>query len=244
MLTDCAVECPRSINAPPPPHFPIIPRTSDRTTGPVGGVGKRGEGPCVEPTVPCRSGGRWPGQSGVGVRAERRWDGRRLPLRFSAEGEAPRPSGGPVPHTGGRGVVGDALEGKGPRRPPQKRLDRRLEEVDTAVGGGWCRLPMPLKLALGTRATVAGHRLGALEGGGGYLLPLPMHPWGWGGGVPDPVPLCLAPAPPPYQTPVGAPAPPAIPFQWAPKARRKRYSPEQQAYRHGRCRTELLATAH
>ena len=46
-----------------------------------------------------------------------------------------------------------------------KRLGRRLEEVAKAVGGGYCRLQMPLKLALGARGTVAGHRLGALEGG-------------------------------------------------------------------------------
>jgi len=32
-----------------------------------------------------------------------------------------------------------------------------------------CRLQMPLKLALGVRETVTGHRLGALEGG--YLPP-------------------------------------------------------------------------
>ena len=44
--------------------------------------------------------------------------------------------------------------------------------------GGYCRLKMPLKLALGVRETVAGHRLGALEGGGSP--PLPMHPWGGG----------------------------------------------------------------
>ena len=39
---------------------------------------------------------------------------------------------------------------------------------------------MPLKLALGVRETVAGHRLGALEGGGGRVHspppPLPTHP--------------------------------------------------------------------
>ena len=61
----------------------------------------------------------------------------------------------------------DAVEGKGPRRRPQKRLDRRLEEVAKAVGGGYCRLQMPLRLALGVRGTVAGRRLGALERGGG-----------------------------------------------------------------------------
>ena len=43
----------------------------------------------------------------------------------------------------------DALEGKGPQRRPQ--LDRRLEEVAKAVGGGYCPLEMPLSwyLALG-----------------------------------------------------------------------------------------------
>ena len=60
----------------------------------------------------------------------------------------------------------DALEGKGPQRQPQKRSDRRLEEVAKAVGGGYCRLQMPLKLALGVRGAVAGCGLGALEGGG------------------------------------------------------------------------------
>ena len=34
----------------------------------------------------------------------------------------------------------DALEGNGPQRPPQMRLDRRLEKVAKAVGGGYCRL--------------------------------------------------------------------------------------------------------
>ena len=65
----------------------------------------------------------------------------------------------------------DALQGKGPRMRPQRRLGRRLEEVAKAVGGGYCRLQMPLKLALGMRETVAGHRLGALEGGGGCVPP-------------------------------------------------------------------------
>ena len=30
-----------------------------------------------------------------------------------------------------------------PHRRPQQRLDRRLEEVAKAVGGGYCRLQMP-----------------------------------------------------------------------------------------------------
>ena len=57
-------------------------------------------------------------------------------------------------------------------------MDRRLEEVAKAVGGGYCRLQMPLKLALAARGTVARHRVGALErgGGGGGFPPLPMHP--------------------------------------------------------------------
>ena len=41
----------------------------------------------------------------------------------------------------------DALEGKG----PQRQLERRLEEVAEAVGGGYCRLQMPLRLALDMR---------------------------------------------------------------------------------------------
>ena len=78
------------------------------------------------------------------------------------------------------GAVGrDALERKG----PQKRLGRRLEEVAKAVGGGYCRLQMPFKLALAVRETVPGRWQGALEGGrGGVTLPpppLPVHPWWW-----------------------------------------------------------------
>ena len=38
----------------------------------------------------------------------------------------------------------DALEGKGPQRRPQKRLDRRLEEVAKSVGGGYCQLQVLL----------------------------------------------------------------------------------------------------
>ena len=41
-----------------------------------------------------------------------------------------------------------------------------MEEGAKAVGGGYCRLQMPLKLALGIRETVAGHKPGALGGGG------------------------------------------------------------------------------
>ena len=52
----------------------------------------------------------------------------------------------------GAGGGGDASEGKGPQRRPQQRLGRRLEEVAEAVGGGYCRLRMPLRLALAARA--------------------------------------------------------------------------------------------
>ena len=85
----------------------------------------------------------------------------------------------------------DASEGNGPPRRPQKRFGRRVEEVAKAVGGGYCRLQMPLKLALAVRGAVAGHGLGSLEGGGlpvkqpemdfmshrGLPPALPMHPW-------------------------------------------------------------------
>ena len=67
--------------------------------------------------------------------------------------------------------LGDASEGEGPQRRPQGRLGMRLEEVAKAVGGGYCRLQMPLRLALGVRGTVAGHRLGPLEKGGGGTPP-------------------------------------------------------------------------
>ena len=56
---------------------------------------------------------------------------------------------------GGRG---DALEGEGPQRRLGRRLGRRLAEVAEAVGGGYCRLQVPLRLALGVRGTVAGRR--------------------------------------------------------------------------------------
>ena len=97
-------------------------------------------------------------------------------------------------------------ERKGPQRRTQKRLGRRLEEVAQAVGGGYYRLQMPLRLALSVRGTVAGHTLGALEGCAGSAAvrhPLPrggMAAWarppdpplpretlkGEGGGTPCP----------------------------------------------------------
>ena len=50
----------------------------------------------------------------------------------------------------------DASEGKAPQGRPKERLNQRLEEVAKAVGGGYCRLQMPLRLALSVRGTVAG----------------------------------------------------------------------------------------
>ena len=92
-----------------------------------------------------------------------------------------------VNRPGGR----DALEAKGPQRRLQRRLGRRLEEVAKAVGDGYCRLQMPLKLALGIRGTVAGHRLDVLDGGAGCLPPFQCIPvrgsrttlFCWGGGA-------------------------------------------------------------
>ena len=85
----------------------------------------------------------------------------------------------------------DAVEGKGPQRRPQKRLDKRLEEVAEAVGGGYCWLQMPWKLALDVRETVARHRLGALEGGGGAATPICNASLRLTyGALPPPVPCC------------------------------------------------------
>ena len=73
-----------------------------------------------------------------------------------------------------------ALEAKGPQRRPQRRFDRRLEEVAKAVGGGYCRLQMPLSPAHAAREAVVEHRLHLLEGGGGTPslsnAPLPPPP--------------------------------------------------------------------
>ena len=82
----------------------------------------------------------------------------------------------------GGGGGGLHWKGQGPRRRPQRRLGRRLEAVAKAVGGVYCRLQTPLKLALGVRGTVAGHRLGALEGGGGGAGPPPPSSASLGGG--------------------------------------------------------------
>ena len=79
-------------------------------------------------------------------------------------GAAPRGRGRPSSVPPCAAPPGGCIGRAGPRRGPRRRLGRRLEEVAKAVGGGYCRLQMPLRLALGVRGTVAGHRLGALEG--------------------------------------------------------------------------------
>ena len=63
-------------------------------------------------------------------------------------------------------------------RRPQKRLDRRLEEVTKAIGGGYCRLQMPFFLSwhLPSGRQGLGVGWGHWRGGGGPP-PLPMHPW-------------------------------------------------------------------
>ena len=93
-----------------------------------------------------------------------------LSVKIGAEEGTPQPHPAPAlgPATTLGGAPGVRMHYKG--RRPQKWLGRRLEEVTKAVGGGYCRLQMPLKLAVAVRGTVAGHRLGALGG------PLPMHP--------------------------------------------------------------------
>ena len=117
------------------------------------------------------TGGPWGGARPAGseVRLASPMRGKPSAIRPSSDREdKPKAHSPPPPHT--------------PSDPrPQQRLDRRLEEVAKAVGGGYQRLQMPLKLVLGVRETVAGHRLGAPEvGGGGGPAPLLMHPWALG----------------------------------------------------------------
>ena len=65
-------------------------------------------------------------------------------------------------------------------------MHQKGRDLRGGPSGGWRRLPkrlgavavgyMPLKLALGVRGTVAGHRLGALEWGGGGVPPFQCIP--------------------------------------------------------------------
>ena len=105
------------------------------------------------------------------------------PLARGVQADTPIPAVGEPSPNGGCWALGCALLGSLSRRGHKERggggcikreetseatpvaLDRQLEEVAKAVGGSYCRLQMPLKLALGVRGAVAGCRLGALEGG-------------------------------------------------------------------------------
>ena len=85
----------------------------------------------------------------------------------------PLPALGPWAGGGGQGCI--RRRGASEATPAAVR-----QAVATAVGGGYCRLQTPLRLALGVRETVAGHRLGALEGW--YLHPPSTAFLGGGGG--------------------------------------------------------------
>ena len=122
----------------------------------------------------------------------------------------------------------DASEGEGPPRRPQRRLDRRLEEVAKAVGGGYQSVTNAIE-AGACRQGEAGRRLGALhgvpppplqcipEGGRVNLLGLrapvtvlqPRHGHTVPSGQRDPVDRpCGAP---PHARPAPTPIPPACP---------------------------------
>ena len=83
------------------------------------------------------------------------------------------------PPPGGGG--GMHLTGKGPQRRPQRRLGRRLEEVAEAVGGGYCRLQMPLNLHLPSGRQRLGVCWTPWRGGGRPFQCIP--PPGGGGGL-------------------------------------------------------------
>ena len=58
------------------------------------------------------------------------------------------------------------------RRRPRSSWAGGWRRLPKRFGGGYCRLQMPLRLALGVRGTVGGRKLGASEGGGGPPPPL------------------------------------------------------------------------
>ena len=123
------------------------------------------------PPPPCRP--PWSAREGTGAH---QYTGRLICIANSS-GRRPAPGSitdpSSVEYTGTRSTAPstDALEEKGRQRRPQKQLDRWLEEVAKAVGGGYCRLQMLLKLAFAIRGTVAGQMLGTPRGGGGGAPP-------------------------------------------------------------------------
>ena len=167
---------------------------------------RRREGPGHTPTGPScpRDAPAWPCRSGptAVLCGKGTWG-----VRHRGPGRSPRgcpPTGQPCEvwpggiegtgaggwtptHAAGGGILeGGVTPGRsrrgGASSRPQRWLGRRLEEVAEAVGGGYCRLQMPLRLALGVRGTVAGHRLRALERGG-YLTPFQCIPGATLGGT-------------------------------------------------------------
>ena len=134
-----------------------------------------GEGGAYSGGNTCTATKRWTKE-----RAKHRFAGlchARYSTGLSVQGRAGQPDSSSLPDLRApTPLPSGALEGKGPQRRPQRQLGRRLEEVAKAVGGGHCRLQMPLRLALGVRGTVAGRRLGALEGGAGTSPPSDASP--------------------------------------------------------------------
>ena len=143
---------PRTRARPRPPGRP--PRARAPPTGrrgPRGGGAGRPptpKGPTTPPAPPAPAAPGGPGGTPGGP-----------PAHAPAAAVPTAPAG--VGQAGGNAGTSDACEGKG----PPGRLDRRLEGVAKAVGGGYCRLQMPVSLGLGIRGTVARRRLGALDGG-------------------------------------------------------------------------------
>ena len=70
----------------------------------------------------------------------------------------------------------DALEGKEPQRRPQKRFGRQLEEVAKGVGGGYCRLQMPLTGGGGLCTRAIAQRSFAPRPPSNAMLPGPRAP--------------------------------------------------------------------
>ena len=63
--------------------------------------------------------------------------------------------------------------GQGERQACVRR--EGASEAAAAAGGGYCRLLPPFKRAFAVRETVAGHTLGAMEGGGLGITHPPTH---------------------------------------------------------------------
>ena len=85
------------------------------------------------------------------------------PPRLSKGLLHPHPHPNPLQYNSPR----DAFAAQGPQRRPQEAVRQAVGgAVSKSVGGGYCRLQMPVRLARGVRETVAGHKLGALHRGG------------------------------------------------------------------------------